>query len=276
MKNILTRSISGTIYVALITISILLSSYSFLILFSVISGLALWEFYELLEKKAMVRINKPVAIFGGIYLFLSGSLSLAGVLPFKYVSLWFIIMLYVLIGKLFTKGDNSFKDVAYTIFGQFYIALPLMFLSLLGFIQNSDGTKVYTPLILISFFVLIWVYDTGAYVFGMTFGKHRLFERISPKKSWEGAIGGAISSMLAAAGISFLFPGYLELWQWLGFAFVTVLFGTFGDLVESMFKRSLNVKDSGNMIPGHGGLLDRIDSCLLAAPAVAVFYLFLV
>ena len=150
-----------------------------------------------------------------------------------------------------------------------------MFLSLLGFVFNNDGNVSYTPVLLLSFFALIWIYDTGAYLFGVTFGKHRLFERISPKKSWEGAIGGAIFAILASLLINHLFPGYLTVLQWIGFAFIVVVFGTWGDLVESMIKRSLNVKDSGNLIPGHGGILDRIDSSLLAGPAVVIYYLFL-
>jgi len=275
MKNIVTRTISGAVYIALISISILYSSYSYLAFFSILTGLALWEFYQLLEKNFKSQINKPIATLGGVYLFVSGFLYFAGIIPLRYVALWFIVMLYVLIRELFLKGENAIRDISNTFLGQIYITLPMMFLSLLGFIENPDGTMTYTPIFLMSFFVLIWLYDTGAYLFGITFGKHRLFERISPKKSWEGAIGGAIVSMLAAAGISFLFPGYLSLYQWLGFAFVAVVFGTWGDLVESMIKRSLNVKDSGNLIPGHGGILDRIDSSLLAGPAVVIYYLFL-
>lgn len=275
MKNIVTRTISGAVYIALISFSILFTSYSYLILFSIITGLALWEFYQMLEKNSQSRINKPVATLGGVYLFVTGFLYFAGIIPLRYVALWFIVMLYVLIRELFIKGEHAIRDISNTFLGQIYIALPMMFLSLLGFIENPDGSLTYTPTFLMSFFVLIWLYDTGAYLFGIKFGKHRLFERISPKKSWEGAIGGALVSMLAAAGISYLFPGYLNLYQWLGFALVTVIFGTWGDLVESMIKRSLNVKDSGNLIPGHGGILDRIDSCLLAAPAVVIYYLFL-
>jgi len=275
MNNFITRSLSGVVYVALISVSIIYSQYSYLALFAVITGLALWEFYKLLEDNLSSRINKPMATLGGVYLFVTGFLYFEGILSMKYMSLWFIVMLYVLISELFVKGENAIRDISNTFLGQIYIALPLMFLSLLGFISNSDGTASYTPILLMSFFSLIWIYDTGAYLFGVTFGKHRLFERISPKKSWEGAIGGAVTAIMASLLINYLFPGYLTAIQWVGFATIIVIFGTWGDLVESMIKRSLNVKDSGNLIPGHGGILDRIDSSLLAGPAVVIYYLFL-
>lgn len=275
MNNLITRSISGVVYVALISASILYSQYTYLALFAIITGLALWEFYKLLEDNLSAKINKPMATLGGIYLFITGFLYFAGILSMKYMSLWFIVMLYVLISELFVKGENAIRDISNTFLGQIYIALPLMFLSLLGFVLNNDGNVSYTPVLLLSFFALIWIYDTGAYLFGVTFGKHRLFERISPKKSWEGAIGGAIFAILASLLINHLFPGYLTVLQWIGFAIIVVVFGTWGDLVESMIKRSLNVKDSGNLIPGHGGILDRIDSSLLAGPAVVIYYLFL-
>lgn len=275
MKNIVTRTISGAVYVVLISFSILFSSYSYIIFFSIITGIALWEFYNLLEKNQNSQINKPIATIGGIYLFVSGYLYFSGIIQMKFIALWFIIMLSILILELFKKGDNAIRNISNTFLGQIYIALPLMFLSLLGLKENFEGTMTYNPILLISFFSLIWIYDTGAYIFGVTFGKHRLFERISPKKSWEGAIGGAIVAMAASIGINYLFPGNLSMIQWLGFSLITVVFGTFGDLVESMIKRSMNVKDSGNIIPGHGGILDRIDSSLLAAPAVVIYYLYL-
>lgn len=275
MKNIVTRTISGAVYVSLISFSILFSSYSYLIFFSLITGIALWEFYNLLEKNQNSQINKPIATFGGIYLFASGFLFFNGLIQMKFFALWFIVMLAILIFELFKKGDNAIRNISNTFLGQIYIALPLMFLSLLGLKENFDGTMTYNPILLMTFFSLIWIYDTGAYIFGVTLGKHRLFERISPKKSWEGAIGGAIMALIASVGINYLFPGNLSLIQWLGFSLITVVFGTFGDLVESMMKRSMNVKDSGNLIPGHGGILDRIDSSLIAAPAVVIYYLYL-
>jgi phosphatidate cytidylyltransferase len=152
--------------------------------------------------------------------------------------------------------------------GQGFIALPFSLLSYIFFING------FQPLILLAVFVTIWVNDTGAYLVGVTLGKHRLFERISPKKSWEGFFGGAFFALISAYVFS-LFIKDLSLIQWLIFSEIIVIFGTFGDLAESLLKRTLNMKDSGNVIPGHGGLLDRFDSMLLAAPAVYLFLSFL-
>jgi len=275
MKNIVTRGISGFFYVAIISLSILYSPYTYAILFAIVTGMSLWEFYSLLEKKGEARIDKPIATLGGIYLFVSGFLWFANILPVKFVSLWFVIMLYLMIRELYTKEENAIRDIAYTFLGQVYIALPFMFLSRLGLSVDELGKMDYHPIFLMSFFALIWVFDTGAYLVGINFGKHRLFERISPKKSWEGFFGGVVLAVLFSIGIAYLFPGNLSVFQWIGFALTTVIFGTWGDLVESMIKRSLNIKDSGNAIPGHGGFLDRFDSSILAAPAIVIYYLFL-
>jgi phosphatidate cytidylyltransferase len=273
MNNFITRTLSGIIYVGAVSASILLGPATFTVFFALLTGLALWEFYNLIDKQLNTTMKKSIAIFGGVYLFVSGFLSFAGILPFRYVSLWFLVMLFLLIRELYNKKTNPFQETAMVFFGQLYIALPLMIMGRLAY--PLDGTGTYFPFLLMAFFVLIWVYDTGAYLVGVTFGKHRLFERISPKKSWEGLIGGVILSVIASVGISYLLPGHMSIWQWVGFALVTVTFGTWGDLVESMIKRSLNVKDSSNMIPGHGGLLDRIDSCLMAIPAAVIYYLFI-
>jgi phosphatidate cytidylyltransferase len=275
MKNLAVRTLSGAIYVGLITLSILCGPYTYAALFAVIAGLALWEFYRLLEKNAQVRINKTIAIIGGLYLFVSGFLGFAGILSLRYISLWFVFMLYLLIREVYAGRKNPIREVAYTFLGQIYIVLPLMFLGWLAYVGDTEETNTFSPVFLMAFFALIWMYDTGAYIVGVTLGKHRLMERVSPKKSWEGLIGGLILALAASVVISILFPGYLTMVQWIGFALITVVFGTWGDLVESMIKRSLNVKDSGNMIPGHGGILDRIDSCLLAAPAVLIYFLFI-
>lgn len=152
---------------------------------------------------------------------------------------------------------------------QLYIAVPFSIIPCLAF-SNNGFVWIY-PL---AIFLFLWTNDTGAYCFGTLFGKHRLFERISPKKSWEGSIGGGVLSLVVASVVAY-FDQSLNLWQWLGFALVVVVFGTWGDLVESLLKRQLGIKDSGNILPGHGGMLDRFDSSLLAIPAVAVYLYFL-
>lgn len=275
MKNIVTRGISGSIYVVIISAAILISPYTYLLLFAAVTGACLWEFYGLIEKKEEAVIDKPMATFGGVYLFVSGFLWFSEDLPLKYIVLWFIIMLYLFIRELYTKDERAVRTIAYTFFAQIYIALPFMFLSRLGFPRDTTGLITYDPTLIMAFFFLIWASDTGAYLVGSVFGKHRLFERISPKKSWEGFFGGLIMALGFAIGIYYLFPTELNMLQWIGFALTTVIFGTFGDLVESMIKRSLAIKDSGNIIPGHGGMLDRFDSSLLAAPAIVIYYLFM-
>lgn len=168
---------------------------------------------------------------------------------------------------------------------QLYIALPFSLLNVLAFNASPDGLVVFNTLLPLSVFIFLWVNDTGAYCVGSLLGRHKLFPRISPGKSWEGSIGGAIFVLLAAWGIGYMdnmtvLDAEQQPWicrqlltipQWLGLGFVVVVFGTWGDLVESLFKRTLGIKDSGSILPGHGGMLDRFDSSLLAIPAAVVY-----
>ena len=154
---------------------------------------------------------------------------------------------------------------------QLYVALPFALLNVLAF-QNSPETSsvTYNPILPLSIFVFIWLSDTGAYCVGSLIGKHRLFERISPKKSWVGSIGGAFFSIASSFVFAHFFP-FMSTWQWAGLAVTVVIFGTWGDLTESLMKRQLGIKDSGNILPGHGGMLDRFDSALMAIPAAVVY-----
>ena len=153
---------------------------------------------------------------------------------------------------------------------QFFIALPLSLLNILAFQSTENSFVEYNPILPLSVFIFIWANDTGAYCVGSIIGKHRLFERISPKKSWEGSIGGGI----LVIAISLIFAHYFTFIspiKWVGLALTVVIFGTWGDLVESLFKRQLGIKDSGHILPGHGGMLDRFDSAILAIPATVVY-----
>ena len=140
----------------------------------------------------------------------------------------------------------------------------------LGFYQENQFTTTFSFQIIIGFFILLWSSDTGAYLAGRFFGKHKLFERISPKKTWEGSIGGGVLSLIAAYVISLFFHN-IELKDWMILAIITVVGGGLGDLVESMHKRNLNVKDSGNLLPGHGGILDRFDGLFIAVPFIYAY-----
>jgi phosphatidate cytidylyltransferase len=173
------------------------------------------------------------------------------------------------IAELYTKAPNPINNWAYTMLSQMYIALPFAMVNVLAFRGVGNGV-VYNYLAPLSIFVFLWTNDTGAYCIGSLIGKHRLFERISPKKSWEGSIGGGV----VAIGVSFILAHYfpfMSMMEWAGLALVVVIFGTWGDLTESLLKRQLHVKDSGNILPGHGGMLDRFDSSLMAIPAAVVY-----
>ena len=198
---------------------------------------------------------------------------------------YLVTIIYMLIAELYLRQDDPVQDWAYTMLAQLYIALPFSLLNVLAFTATPDGQVAFNTLLPLSVFIFLWVNDTGAYCVGSLLGRHKLFPRISPGKSWEGSIGGAVFVLLAAWGIGWLdnmlvadmdhsltlFTGMLSIPEWLGLGLVVVVFGTWGDLVESLFKRTLGIKDSGNILPGHGGMLDRFDSSLLAIPAAVVY-----
>jgi phosphatidate cytidylyltransferase len=174
------------------------------------------------------------------------------------------------VSELYEKQQDPITHMAYIFLGQCYIALPVSVLNLIAFSGIAEGTPVYNPLLILSLFIFIWVNDTGAYLVGILIGKHRLFERISPKKSWEGFFGGLLLT-LAISLVFACFDKEVPWYHWTALSFVVVIFGTWGDLIESLIKRTLEVKDSGQSLPGHGGFLDRFDSLLLAVYAM-LFY----
>ncbi|KAA6333626.1 Phosphatidate cytidylyltransferase [termite gut metagenome] len=213
-------------------------------------------------------------MLGGVYLFLAFMLLCRGMVDSRVFIPYLLLLIYLLISELYLKRENPLANWAYTMLSQFYVALPYALLNVLAFQYDYVADTVdYNPVIPLSIFIFIWLNDTGAYCIGSLIGKHKLFKRISPRKSWEGAIGGgviAIASSFVFAHFFSVLPGI----KWVGLALTVVVFGTWGDLTESLLKRQLGVKDSGNILPGHGGMLDRFDSALLAIPA-AVVYLFL-
>lgn len=177
----------------------------------------------------------------------------------------------MMITELYLKKKNPIGNWAYSMLSQLYVALPFALLNVLAFHNSPETSSVtYNPILPLSIFVFIWLSDTGAYCVGSLIGKHRLFERISPKKSWEGSIGGGIFSIASSFAFAHFFP-FMQTGEWAGLAIVVVIFGTWGDLTESLMKRQLGIKDSGNILPGHGGMLDRFDSALMAIPAAVVY-----
>jgi phosphatidate cytidylyltransferase len=225
-----------------------------------------------LEDMLCIEKNKTMlfsSLLLGTGLFIISFLHFYTGVDRKWMMLTILPIWALFITVLFNKYENPFRLVAFYLLIAIYISLPLLSLNLLAF---SDGN--YDPLILLAFFALIWVNDTGAYLVGVNFGKHRLFERVSPKKSWEGFWGGLVLTVIVAYFLHIL-TGQGSLILWLITGVLVSLFATIGDLVESMLKRSVNIKDSGNLLPGHGGILDRFDGALFAAPVMSLlFYLF--
>lgn len=269
MKNFIQRAITGIIFVAVLIGCIIGSPFSFGILFAIISGMATYEFCNLVNKLEDVDINRNICTLGSVFLFFC--FFYYGINPTDtgiFIP-YLILLVYLMISELYLKKSNPIHNWAYSILSQVYVGLPFALLNVLAF-QSIEATSYYQFILPLSIFIFIWINDTGAYCTGMLFGKHRLFERISPKKSWEGSIGGAIFCIAAAFALAHWVP-VMNTMEWIGMALTVVIFGTWGDLTESLMKRHLDIKDSGNILPGHGGMLDRFDSAIMAIPATVVY-----
>lgn len=278
MKNLVQRTITGILFVAILVGGILFSPLTFGLLFMLITALSVWEFARLVNQRADVAVNPFITTLGGVYLFLAIYCYCTEATDARIFIPYLLILIYLLVSELYLKQPSPMNNWAYSLMSQLYVALPFALLCVLAFQRNaveSDSSPIsFNAILPLSVFIFNWSNDTGAYCTGMLFGRHRLFERISPKKSWEGSVGGGIISVIVSLVMAHFFP-FLSTLQWVGFALVVVVFGTWGDLVESLLKRQLGIKDSGNILPGHGGMLDRFDSTLLAVPAV-VLYLYTV
>lgn len=268
MSNFLKRTLSGFFFVVIIVGSIWLSPYTFALVFTIITSWAVWEFHKLTNEQSGVELLPLLSVIGAAILFITSFLYASNTFKYPSYSVYGVYVMAVLLLELYRKKKNPLHNWAYFIMGQVMIALPFSLLNYILYIES------YHPLLLIAVFATIWINDTGAYLVGMTFGKHRLFVRISPKKSWEGFFGGAITALLSGYIFSLFIPE-ISLLSWIIFSEIVVIFGTFGDLLESLMKRTVHVKDSGDVIPGHGGLLDRFDSMLLVAPAIFIYLSFL-
>lgn len=265
MKNVVIRSLSGLVYIAIIVGAVLGGSWWMLALVTLLAFLAVDEFNRITSRNTLNPALRFLDLVGAALMILA-SFCIAGKLTvafgFGFIVLFWAYIVIRLIAALYIKNDNPLERTACSLMGQLYIALPL---SLLLLVYNMSHAVVMLM------FVMIWINDTGAFCVGSLIGRHRLFERISPKKSWEGFFGGMIFA-IAAGAVSYLwlgdcFEGY-TLVELMIMGAVVSIFSTWGDLVESLIKRTLGIKDSGNIMPGHGGILDRIDSLLLVAPAM--------
>jgi phosphatidate cytidylyltransferase len=265
-----TRAITAFFFTIVMLGSIFLGGYTFTFFYLILSLAALFEFFGMI-KTAGIRPHRNIALFAAALIFLMTAGYHLLQFETKFMLLIVPLIFSVFISELYKKEKIPFSNISYTFVGFIYVTVPFCFFYSLGFIQNQSAYNFHLPL---SFLLMLWASDTGQYLFGVKFGKTRLFERHSPKKSWEGFIGGVFTSVLVSYLISLFFTEISPL-VFGGMAVLIVCFGTLGDLVESMLKRSLNVKDSGNILPGHGGFLDRFDGLLIAAPVVYA-YLYLI
>lgn len=274
MKNFIQRAITGLIFVVTLIGCIVGNYLSFGVLFCIISAMATAEFCHLMNQQKGVKINRNICVLGSVALFLS--FFYYGINPVQtgiFIP-YLIIIIYLMVSELYLKKENPLNNWAYAMLSQVYIALPFSLLNVLAFQSDETiSTTSYQYIFPLSIFAYNWINDTGAYCTGMLFGKHPLFKRISPKKSWEGSIGGAVFCIAASFAFAHFFP-FMSIGEWIGLALTIVVFGTWGDLSESLMKRQLGIKDSGTILPGHGGILDRFDSAILAIPA-AVVYLYI-
>ena len=271
LTNFILRALTGIVFVAVIVCAVWFGPSTYAVLFSAITGVALWEYYSLIVKSGRANMEYLSGVVAGIYLFAATFLYQTTNYGVQIFTPYLFYLIFIFVRQLYIKDEDALQSWAYTVFGQFYIAFFFLLLNFICIERTPfTGDYFYNSEYLLALLALIWLYDTAAYVFGMLFGKHRLFERISPKKSWEGAIGGGITVLLSAY-IYGQFSSSLTPTQWLGFAAIVVVFGTWGDLSESLMKRSLKTKDSGDILPGHGGILDRFDSFLLSVPAILIY-----
>ena len=275
LKNFIIRTLSGAVMLIVLLGSILFSQWSFAALMAIIAIGGMWEFYRFAEKAGFSPM-KVLGIFTGLMIF---GINLALMLFFNkesdttgsmliIASLSALVMLVPLmcICELYRKSATPIANIASSLMGALYVAMPM---SLLLVIPMLLGGGEWNPWIVLFYVFIIWANDVFAYLFGITLGRHRLFERISPKKSWEGFFGG----LAGAVAMGYVAALVIEAnpIAWMGLALVAAISGVFGDLVESLMKRSVDVKDSGNIIPGHGGWLDRFDALILSAPFVFIY-----
>jgi len=278
MKEVVVRAVSGALFVAIMVVCFLRAE-AMIFLFALITGMTVWEYCGLVNGREGVTVNRFICTVAGVYFFLATAGVSCGLIKTYGVFIPYLLtVVYLFVSELYLQQKDPLHDWAYTMLSQMYIALPLAMVNCLAFRSAPDGAVRFSTVLPLSLFVFLWTNDTGAYCSGRLFGRHKLFPRISPGKTWEGSIGGGILVLLVAALIAFLdarngWGSGLTLPVWLGLGLVVVVFGTWGDLVESLLKRTLGIKDSGNIMPGHGGMLDRFDSSLMALPA-AVIYLY--
>jgi phosphatidate cytidylyltransferase len=266
-NNLTQRIITGLLGSAAIITGVCINEWTYCLVFFIITLFSLLEFYKLAGLDGVVP-QKTFGTICGVAIYLLSFFIEKGDISYRYYFLIFPIVSCVYMIKLYKKFERKpFTNIAFTFLGIFYVAMPFSLLNIAAFESNK-----YNYEIIFGCLFILWASDTGAYFAGTFFGKRKLFERISPKKSWEGFFGGAALAMIFAYGLSQFFHT-ITLLQWIIIGFIIIIGGTFGDLVESLLKRSIEIKDSGTSIPGHGGFLDRFDGLLISAPFIVAYLL---
>jgi len=268
LSNLIIRSLAGAVFVSLIIGAIFWHPLAVFALFFVFNVLALFEFSRMFAQKGYPIQSAPIIFMGSIIYIIIG-LFANGIVDAKVFLLIIPLIFVMFIASLYKISSKPFEELGIKILSILYISIPFGLFNIIENMGSIESGK-NEPLFLMAFFLIVWSSDTFAYLSGMTFGKHKLFERISPKKSWEGSIGGTIITLI----IAWVFGYYTQIfdpWTWVALALVTVVTAIYGDLIESQLKRSMGVKDSGNIMPGHGGILDRFDAAIFSIP----FYVFL-
>ena len=267
LKNFIIRTLSGIVMVATLIGATLFSKLTFVLLLLAITLGGEWEFYRL-AKKAGTSPQRFVGMLAGAMMIVAAAAALHEILAITAVLMvaFMILIPMPLIFELYRKSATPMANVGITYAGVIYVALPM---ALLTFFPMMLGNGEWKPWSVILYIFIIWANDVFAYLFGITLGKHRLFERISPKKSWEGFFGGLLGAMAMGFVAAKVLDANVALW--IGLALIAAITGVFGDLVESLLKRSVDVKDSGSFIPGHGGWLDRFDALIFSVPFAFIY-----
>ena len=267
LKNFIIRTMSGIVMVATLIGATLFSKFTFVLLLLAITLGGEWEFYRL-AKKAGTSPQRFVGLLAGFLMIVAAAAALHEILAITAVAMvaFMILIPMPLIFELYRKSATPMANVGITYAGVIYVALPM---ALLTFFPMMLGNGEWKPWSVILYIFIIWANDVFAYLFGITLGKHRLFERISPKKSWEGFFGGLLGAMAMGCVAAKVLDANVAMW--IGLALIAAITGVFGDLVESMLKRSVDVKDSGSFIPGHGGWLDRFDALIFSVPFAFIY-----
>ncbi|MDX9930357.1 MAG: phosphatidate cytidylyltransferase [Bacteroidales bacterium] len=275
MSNLMTRTLTGAWIVLFAMGGFWLHPVTFLVAGLVMMIGTQVEYYRMMRITG-VRPQVVTGIITGITVFLISSLVAANIISRNWFLLLIPMLAVVMVIELYRNVEKPFDSLAHTYFSILYTVIPFSMMPFSAFYREglpsliNQSLITFSPGIVIGFFILLWTNDTAAYLVGITLGKHRLFERISPKKSWEGFIGGIV----VTAAMAYLISGWLGVVEKSGWVIIGVIIsvtGTYGDLIESMLKRSIGVKDSGSIMPGHGGFLDRFDSVVISFPMVYLF-----